>query len=354
MRPARCPGWRMGRRVKRPPARGIVRSHAPRAVAPSSAGAVQVLCTAHAVCAEMSGRRTARLPQRPMKRSLSWPVRGSPVAVRGGHPDSSRRVAPGGLSVAELLGIKEIPVVDAGAGRGRAGCRRRAAVVARRMFLDGRGLVPIRGRGRFSSRVAGAWPDRSGACLESVHGNLEPLRGAPEQLVARGAGSVADRRASALHRSAAGRETVVGRGFGVAVAHANAVRLQRQLLAADQRQRIVQPLAQLHLAGQHGNGAVGLELQPVGDTLDHGADSPAAAAACSVARIIRLWAPQRQMLRSSAAWICSRVGDGSRSSRAAAAIITPAGAVAALDRVVCDERLLNGMQVGRRAPAPPP
>ncbi len=87
VRPAPCPGWRMGRRVKRPPARGIVRSHAPRAVAPSSAGAVQV------VCAEMSGRRAARRPRLPMKPSLSWPVRGSP-GRRPRRP--SRQQPPGG------------------------------------------------------------------------------------------------------------------------------------------------------------------------------------------------------------------------------------------------------------------
>ena len=161
--------------------------------------------------------------------------------------------------------------------------------------------------------------------LEAALGDSEARRGAADQLGARGAGGGADRGTGTFHRSAAGGEAVVGSCPGIAVAHPDAARLQGQLLAADQGERIVQPLAQFHLAGQHGNGAVGLESQPFRDTGDHGAGSSVAAtaAAASVARIMRLWAPQRQMLRSSAACTCSRVGAGSRSSRAAAAIITP-------------------------------
>ena len=244
-----------------------------------------------------------------------------PVCGGGGCPGWRGRAASVRVPVDRILAIEEIPVIDAGADRGRAGCRRRAADVARRTLFDGHALAAR--RRRFSRRAVSARTNRSAMCLESGLGNLEALRGTPDQLVACGAGGVADRRAGALHRSAAGGEAVVGSGAGVAVAHAYAARLQGQLLAADQGQRIAEPLAQLHLAGQHGNGAVGLEPQPVGDTLGHGAACPRASAACCVARIIRLWAPQRQTLRSRAAWICSRVGDGSRSSRAAAAIITP-------------------------------
>ena len=91
--PARCPGWRMGERPKHPGAQRIVRLHAPRAGAPSSAGAAQVVCPAHALCAQMTGRQAARRPPRPVKPSLSWPARGYP-GRRPRRP--SRPPRPGG------------------------------------------------------------------------------------------------------------------------------------------------------------------------------------------------------------------------------------------------------------------
>ena len=76
--PALCPGWRMGERPKHPGAQRIVRLHAPRAGARSSASVVQVVCSAHALCAEMTGRQAARRPPRPVKPSRSRPARGCP------------------------------------------------------------------------------------------------------------------------------------------------------------------------------------------------------------------------------------------------------------------------------------
>ena len=231
-------------------------------------------------------------------------------------------LAAAGTAVAKFVRLQEIPIVDRGASRRwRAGLRDAAAGAGRRTLRHA-GALAVRRSWRCA--CVRAWPNRSRAWLEPVLGNFEALGGAAHQLVARRAGGGADRGSGALHRTAAGGQAVVGRDAGVAAAHADAVRRQGQLLAADQGQRIAQPLAQLHLAGQHGDGAVPFKPQPVRYTPGHGAGSPAAAAAAAcVARIMRLWAPQRQMLRSRAAWICFRVGAGSRSSRAAAAIITP-------------------------------
>ena len=271
----------------------------------------------------------AHHPLHPPPRSLRFGSRSAirgrlhcagPVSGFGPHRGTRRRVAPLRRSVAKFLRVEKLPIVDAGADRGGRACGCQGTAVAPG-GVRGSPVPGMRGSSGGAS-VVGAPADHPGPRLEAAGRDAEAFRGAVEQFVARGEGGGPDLGASALHRSAAGGKAVVGSGRGVAVAHADTVRVQGQFLAADQGERIAQPLAELHLAGQYGDGPVGLEPQPFRDAAGHGAGSCAAAAA-SVARIIRLWAPQRQMLRSSAVWICSRVGAGSRSNRAAAAIITP-------------------------------
>ena len=202
--------------------------------------------------------------------------------------------------------------------------RRRALFPRRgrqRLHLAGVEELPVVERGAFPVPP----PDVAGARYELAGRRLPARRRPAQQLVAGRNGRGAHRGAGLLHRVAARGKAVVRGQLGVAAAHADAARVQRQLGAADQGQGVAQALAQLHLAAEHGERAVGREAQAGADLGGHapGQSAAVAAAARRSAAIMRLCAPHRQMLRSRAAWISARVGVGLRASSAAPAIITP-------------------------------
>ena len=114
------------------------------------------------------------------------------------------------------------------------------------------------------------------------------------------------------------------------------------------------PSSTLPTAKPH--GAIGLEAEPLlhaAVVLDRQRQSVAhapfpsrsMAAAFSTARRIRGCAPQRQRCLSNAATMSARVGDGLRSSSALALITMPGQAVAALTRLLVEERLLQRMRL---------
>ena len=148
------------------------------------------------------------------------------------------------------------------------------------------------------------------------------------------------RHAAELDRLAAGGIALVRREFGVAGPDRDACHGDVELVGGDLRHRGQHALAEFDAAGADGHFAgrrkrhPAIEARIVGERAGqngrvHGrapALAPARmrAAAFSIARMIRLCAPQRQILPSSASAISDRVGGGLRSSSAFAEIRMPA------------------------------
>src|SRR5581483_10684259 len=113
--------------------------------------------------------------------------------------------------------------------------------------------------------------------------------------------------------------------------HADALEADVELVGGDLRQRSDDPLADLDLAGAHLDEPARIEAQParkprvgleVDGKLRRGLHD-ASLAARSTARTMRLWAPQRHRLRSSAARTSGSLGSGLRRSSAAAEMRMP-------------------------------
>ena len=148
------------------------------------------------------------------------------------------------------------------------------------------------------------------------------------------------RHAAELDRLAAGGIALVRREFGVAGADRDALHRDVELVGGDLCHRRQHALAEFDAAGADGHFAgrgkchPAIEARIVGQRAGQDGrvhcgipgltPSRMRAAAFSTARMIRLCAPQRQILPSSACAISSRVGDALRSSSAFAAIRMPA------------------------------
>ena len=107
--------------------------------------------------------------------------------------------------------------------------------------------------------------------------------------------------------------------LGVGALNADTREIDVQLLGGDLRDRGQNALADLDMGDFEYHLTVGVEANEGVDA--HGAISWAARC---MARIMRLWVPQRQICTSRARQISSRVGSGLSSSKALAAMINPA------------------------------
>ena len=143
------------------------------------------------------------------------------------------------------------------------------------------------------------------------------------------------RHAAELDRLAAGGVALVRRQRGVAGADGDARHRHVEFVGGDLHHRGQHALADLdaagvdrHLAGRrerHPAREAGIVFQRTGEGGGVHARAPARiwAAAFSTARMMRLCEPQRQILSSSAAAICARVGAGFLSSSALAETMMP-------------------------------
>jgi len=95
-----------------------------------------------------------------------------------------------------------------------------------------------------------------------VHRDAEPLGGEIDQDRARFGGGHAQRRTAVLDRLATGGLSLVRRLPGVAGDHLDAGQRQIELFGRDLRERGDDALPQLHLAGENGRGAVGIDADP--------------------------------------------------------------------------------------------
>ena len=189
------------------------------------------------------------------------------------------------------------------------------------------------------------------------------LRGLRDQRLARGGGGLAELRAAARDAVAARRRALVGRERGIALDHRDALGRDVELLGDDLAHGDAAAGADVHLADEDRQRAVGVHGQigidevgrdrlaeePVGARHALGARAhgqperdheraaggeegaarehqrpPCAAAARRTARMTRTWLPQRQRLPASASRTCGSVGCGIRESRARAVMIMPA------------------------------
>ncbi len=130
----------------------------------------------------------------------------------------------------------------------------------------------------------------------------------------------AQRTAGILHRQAARGHAFVGTVVGIDRQQAHAPDRHAEAVGDDLRQRRVQPLAELDLAGAHAHFAA---FAVVLDADDGHAPTRRAAAARSTARTMRLCAPQRHSCPSSAARTSASDGSGQRASSAAATTSMP-------------------------------
>ena len=215
---------------------------------------------------------------------------------------------------------------------------------------------------------AGGVADR--AVVDAEGGGAHPQFGGGglEQHVAHLGAGVAQRCAAVLDRLTAGRHAFVGREGGVAGNHFDALQVDVKFVGDDLCQRRGDALAQLDLAGEHGDRAIGVDRQPAvehavvlqaawqlrtrgllrrglidrrkreGDRESRAGLQKAAArriagdtavhvialAARLMARTMRLCVPQRHRLPASASTMSASVGLGVTSSRALACMIMPA------------------------------
>ena len=191
----------------------------------------------------------------------------------------------------------------------------------------------------------------------------EPLRCEIDQDRAHFGGSHAQCRAAVFDREAARCMALVRRLARVARDHLDPGQRQIEFFGHDLRERGEDALPQLHLAGENGRAAIGIDadpsvepaivLQTSGQSLlparklglEREADDdrtesggelaatengsvhayvlPLACAARSTARMMRAWVPQRQRLSASAARTSASLGRGLRSSSSFADMIMP-------------------------------
>ena len=237
-----------------------------------------------------------------------------------------------------------------------SGMSRRAAAVPANRRADA-GLGAIFGGGiALEQVVLGQLPvaraeiarpdDRAVADFEVLRRHAQSLGGGLEVDGARLRAGIAQRRARMLHRQAARGHAFVGAHGRAGGHHAHAREVDVEFVGHDLRDRREYALADLDLAGEHLDDAIGPQSQPlrqapvglqaagqrhrvalVDDVIaETGTRAHAAApslAARSTARTIRLCAPQRHRLRSSAPRTSASLGSGLRFSSAAADIRMP-------------------------------
>ena len=177
--------------------------------------------------------------------------------------------------------------------------------------------------------IRAAYRDAAVVDVEPIQRGIQPRRGELEEMAARLGGGLAHRRAALLHGLAAHGEQLVQAVRRVGGRHAHAREADVQLLGADARDRRLQPLSELDLAREQGDGVRGIDADPrvevgmacqAGGKLAHGC---IARAARRTARRMRACVPQRQRWMASASPISSSVGCGFRSSSAFAPMIMP-------------------------------
>ena len=182
--------------------------------------------------------------------------------------------------------------------------------------------------------IAGAQIARSGDIavldVEALRRHTQPLCRQLQIYGPRLRRGVAHCRARLLDRKAARGGALVGARSGRHLHHADAVKADVELVGRDLRQSGDDALTELDLAGAQLDEAFMAEAQPlreprVGLQVDrqlrgHGL---ASLAARSTARTMRLWAPQRHRLRSSAARTWGSLGLGLCASSAAAEMRMP-------------------------------
>ena len=212
---------------------------------------------------------------------------------------------------------------------------------------------------RVANRLAGArGADDAVVDPQLDGGNAETPGGQLEEDLPHLDGGMTDRGTALFDRHAARRVALVGRLGRVGRHHADAVDGNVELVGGDLRQGGLDALAELHLAGEDGDGAVRPDADPAfelrgaaqaarqglaprrppepaeaedqgagagekGPARQAGAHRPDSLAARRIARRMRGCAPQRQRFRARARRICSSVGEGFRASNAAAPTIIP-------------------------------
>ena len=158
-------------------------------------------------------------------------------------------------------------------------------------------------------------------------GNGQPGGGLREEQRPHLGAHGAQRTARVHDRQAARGVGLVGADVGGSRHHADAAGVDVELLGDDLRERRQQALAELDLARADGDGAVGPDGQPAvqaGCRAETGIGHAPHVLAQSTARTMRLCAPQRQRLPSSARRTAASSASGSSSSSAAAVTSIPA------------------------------
>ena len=223
-----------------------------------------------------------------------------------------------------LVGKIEPRHRGAGEAPGRRQLRRHAR---RRIALEQRGIgkLPITG-----AQIARS-DDRAVFDRKVVAGDAQPLRGAGKIDGARLGGGMAHGGTRLLHREGARGGALVGACRRGHRQHADAADVDVELVGGNLCQGGGDALADFDLAWAHLDKAAGIEPEParqarVGGEVDRqlGGHGTSSWAARSTARTMRLWAPHRHRLRSSAPRTCASLGLGSRARRAAADIRMPA------------------------------
>ena len=250
-----------------------------------------------------------------------------------------------GADVAPCHAFSHDRVLCAGLGRRAAGGRAREAHLA--------GEVPVAGR-----KIGSRQLDRAVVHAQFGGAHLEAARGFfDEQLAHLGAGEP-HRGAADLDRLAAGGVPLVGRAARVAGHDREPRQRNIQLFGGDLRDGGDDALAEFDLAAEHGDRAVGVEAHPAVEPRiglealrqDRGAHR-AAPAARLIARRMRTCVPQRHRLRSRACAISASVGAGFSREQRLGRHDDAVDAVAALHRLLVDERLLQPAGRSGRAQA---
>ena len=187
--------------------------------------------------------------------------------------------------------------------------------------------------------------DRSVVHGELPGGDGEPLGGEVQQVGARLRGSLPNRRAREHHRHAPRRDQLLRPRGGVGRLDADALQRELELLRRDARDRRLQALPELDLAGPDGDGVLRIDPDPRVELLVLGAGKHGRhpVAACLTARSTRGCDPHRHRCGASA----SRISCVSRARRPVEERLRgdddPRRAVAALGRRLVDEGLLQRM-----------
>ena len=204
-------------------------------------------------------------------------------------------------------------------GSGPGGDRLAAGIASQQRVV---GQRPIAGA------VAGGSRHLAVTQIEFGGGAIKAARGLGEVDRSHLGRDLPQRRAGVLDGKAARCHALVRAAGSAGRDGADLVRPYAKLLRHDLRQRSEDALAKLHLAGAHLNEPFGPDTQPlVEPAVDIEAPGPAGDGthrhAAWTARTMRLCAPHRHRLRSSAARISASSGCCCRRSKAAALIRTP-------------------------------